>query len=96
MDLPLFSIMLFCFVLVALLAVYLYRKQKFYYLPSTAMLGLTFLLLAYTQVSINPGSWDDLGYVILAITIFFLSIITTLIVFIYRFIKYNKNKSKVS
>ncbi len=96
MDLPIFLIMLFCFLLVALLAVYLYKKRKIYYLPSTAMIGISFLLLAYTQISVDQGSWNDLGYVLLAITIFILSIIITLIVFIYRYFRYKKNNTKVS
>lgn len=96
MDLPLFIIMLICFLLVVLLALYLFKKRKIYYVPSVAMLGLGFLLLAFTQVSIDQGGWNDLGYVILAFTLFFISIITVLIVFIFRYFKYKKINSKDS
>jgi len=96
MNLPLFAIMMVCFVLAVVLAIYLFKKKKVYYIPSAAMLGISFLLLGYTQVSIDQGGWNDLGYVILAFMIFFLSIITTLIVFIYRYFKYKKNDAKDS
>ncbi|MBU1094661.1 MAG: hypothetical protein KKH01_09410 [Firmicutes bacterium] len=94
MNIPLFVAMIVCFLLVLWLIKYLLDKRKIYYVPSASILGLGFLLLGYTQVSASQGSWDDLGYVILGLMLIFLSIITALIVFTFRFFKYPKNDIK--
>lgn len=95
MYLPVFIVMIVLFIVAVLFSVYLFKKHKVHYVPSSAMLAISFLLLAYTQIS-TDNSWNDLGYVILAFMIIFLSIIVTLIIFFVRYFKYRKNNSKDS